>query len=81
MISASNRFLVRPLAHKSAPNFFGGSRPASLHLARPIPSERDLAEQFRVARTSVREAIQGLLSLGVIERRGNRSFVVEHLPR
>ncbi len=46
-----------------------------------IPSERDLAEQFRVARTSVREAIQGLLSLGVIERRGNRSFVVEHLPQ
>ncbi len=45
-----------------------------------VPSERDLSEQFRVARTSVREAMQGLLSLGVIERRGNRSYVVEHLP-
>jgi len=45
-----------------------------------VPSERDLSEQFGVARTSVREAMQGLLSLGVIERRGNRSFVVEHLP-
>ncbi len=45
-----------------------------------IPSERDLAEQFLVARTSVREALQGLLSIGVVERRGNRSFVVEHLP-
>jgi GntR family transcriptional regulator, transcriptional repressor for pyruvate dehydrogenase complex len=45
-----------------------------------VPSERDLAEQFHVARTSVREAMQGLLSLGVIERRGNRSFVPEHLP-
>lgn len=45
-----------------------------------IPSERDLSEQFRVARTSVREAIQGLVSLGVIERRGNRSFVAEQLP-
>lgn len=45
-----------------------------------MPSERDLAEQFRVARTSVREAMQGLLSLGVVERRGNRSFVAEHLP-
>ena len=42
-----------------------------------VPSERDLSEQFRVARTSVREAMQGLLSLGVIERRGNRSYVVE----
>lgn len=45
-----------------------------------VPSERDLSDQFGVARTSVREAMQGLLSIGVIERRGNRSFVVEHLP-
>jgi len=45
-----------------------------------MPSERDLSEQFHVARTSVREAIQGLVSLGVIERRGNRSYVAEHLP-
>jgi GntR family transcriptional repressor for pyruvate dehydrogenase complex len=45
-----------------------------------VPSERDLSEQFAVARTSVREAMQGLVSLGVIERRGNRSYVVEHLP-
>jgi len=45
-----------------------------------VPSERDLSEQFQVARTSVREAMQGLLSTGVIERRGNRSYVVEHLP-
>jgi len=39
-----------------------------------------LSDQFQVARTSVREAIQGLLSLGVIERRGNRTCVSEHLP-
>jgi GntR family transcriptional repressor for pyruvate dehydrogenase complex len=45
-----------------------------------IPSERELSDQFQVARTSVREAIQGLLSLGVIERRGNRTCVAEHLP-
>jgi GntR family transcriptional repressor for pyruvate dehydrogenase complex len=45
-----------------------------------MPSERLLSEQFRVARTSVREAIQGLLSLGVIERRGNRSYIAERLP-
>jgi GntR family transcriptional repressor for pyruvate dehydrogenase complex len=45
-----------------------------------VPSERDLSERFGVARTSVREAMQGLLSLGVIERKGNRVFVVEHLP-
>jgi GntR family transcriptional repressor for pyruvate dehydrogenase complex len=45
-----------------------------------IASERELSDQFQVARTSVREAIQGLLSLGVIERRGNRTCVSEHLP-
>lgn len=45
-----------------------------------LPSERELAEQFHVARTSVREAMQGLISLGVVERRGNRSLVTEHLP-
>lgn len=45
-----------------------------------MPSERDLSERFAVARTSVREAMQGLVSLGLVERRGNRSFVVERLP-
>jgi GntR family transcriptional repressor for pyruvate dehydrogenase complex len=45
-----------------------------------MPSERDLSERFQVARTSVREAMQGLVSLGVVERRGNRSYVAEHLP-
>lgn len=45
-----------------------------------MPSERDLSERFDVARTSVREAMQGLVSMGVVERRGNRSYVAEHLP-
>ena len=30
----------------------------------PIPAERQLCEQFGVARTSVREAIQGLMTAG-----------------
>lgn len=45
-----------------------------------VPSERALSEQFGVARTSVREAMQGLLSIGVIVRKGNRSYVAERLP-
>ncbi|MDZ7733249.1 MAG: FadR/GntR family transcriptional regulator [Acidimicrobiia bacterium] len=45
-----------------------------------VPSERQLTEQFGVARTSVREAMHGLVSLGVVERRGNRVFVAERLP-
>lgn len=45
-----------------------------------LPSERILSEQFGVARTSVREAMHGLVSLGVVVRRGNRSCVAERLP-
>lgn len=47
---------------------------------RQMPSERLLSEQFGVARTSIREAMQGLVSMGFVERRGNRAFVIEHLP-
>jgi GntR family transcriptional regulator, transcriptional repressor for pyruvate dehydrogenase complex len=45
-----------------------------------LPAERVLCEQFGVARTSVREALQQLVSLGIVERRGNRTSVVELLP-
>ena len=45
----------------------------------PLPAERVLADRFGVARTSIREAIQGLVALGVIERRGNRSYVAERV--
>jgi GntR family transcriptional repressor for pyruvate dehydrogenase complex len=51
-----------------------------LHPGAPLPAERVLAEQFGVARTSIREAIQGLVAIGLIERKGNRSFVVEQVP-
>ena len=46
----------------------------------PLPPERELCEQFGVARTSVREAIQGLVSAGHLVRRGNRPFVADQLP-
>jgi GntR family transcriptional repressor for pyruvate dehydrogenase complex len=55
-------------------------RSGSLLPGTPLPSERDLSEDFGVARTSVREAIQGLASLGLLEKRGNRSYVIERLP-
>ena len=57
-----------------------GIRSGSIVPGSPLPSERELSEQFDVARTSVREAVQGLLTLGLVEKRGNRSFVVERLP-
>jgi GntR family transcriptional regulator, transcriptional repressor for pyruvate dehydrogenase complex len=46
----------------------------------PVPAERSLSEQFGVARTSVREALQGLASMRLVERRGNRMYVAELLP-
>jgi len=45
-----------------------------------LPSERALCEEFGVARTSVREALQGLVSLGVITKRANRPYVSEQIP-
>jgi GntR family transcriptional repressor for pyruvate dehydrogenase complex len=44
-----------------------------------MPAERQLCEEFGVARTTVREAIQQLVSLGVVERRNSRLYVVEYL--
>jgi GntR family transcriptional repressor for pyruvate dehydrogenase complex len=46
----------------------------------PLPAERVLGERFGVARTSVREAIQGLVMAGYLERRGNRSVIAERIP-
>jgi GntR family transcriptional repressor for pyruvate dehydrogenase complex len=46
----------------------------------PLPAERILCQEFGVARPSVREAIQGLVIAGYVERRGNRSVVAERLP-
>lgn len=43
-----------------------------------LPSERDLAERFKVSRPTVREAMRGLSVLGVIEiRHGGGAFVTE----
>jgi GntR family transcriptional repressor for pyruvate dehydrogenase complex len=55
-------------------------RSGGLEPGMPLPSERDLSADFGVGRTSVREAIQGLASLGLLEKRGNRSYVIERLP-
>jgi GntR family transcriptional repressor for pyruvate dehydrogenase complex len=51
-----------------------------LPLGQRLPPERVLSEEFGVARTSVREAIQGLLSTGQLVRRANRIIVADQLP-
>ncbi len=55
-------------------------RSGELQAGERLPAERLLCEQFHVARTSVREAIQSLVSVGYLERRGNRPYVAERLP-
>jgi GntR family transcriptional repressor for pyruvate dehydrogenase complex len=44
-----------------------------------VPSERELGEGFRVGRSSVREALRMLESRGLIENRGNGTFVVSQV--
>ncbi|MCU1495753.1 MAG: putative GntR family transcriptional regulator [Acidimicrobiaceae bacterium] len=58
----------------------GAIRAGLLRPGECLPSERSLCEELGVARTSVREAIHGLLVTGAVERRGNRTFVAERLP-
>lgn len=42
-----------------------------------IPSERELCEKFVVSRTSVREALSGLISRGILERKSDGTYVRE----
>lgn len=70
----------RTLAEGVRESLLRGIKSGDLAPGSQLLSERLLCEQFAVARTSVREAIQGLVTLGLIERRGNRSYVVERLP-
>lgn len=55
-------------------------RSGALSPGAQLPREESLCHQFEVSRTSVREAIRDLITLGLVERRGNRAHVVEHLP-
>jgi GntR family transcriptional repressor for pyruvate dehydrogenase complex len=70
----------RTLAHEVRDRLYEAIKSGTLPPGAVIPSERSLCEDFAVARTSVREAIQGLFSLGLLERRGNRTVVAERLP-
>lgn len=44
----------------------------------PVPPERELVENYRVGRSSVREALRMLESQGLIEARGHSTFTVSH---
>ncbi len=42
-----------------------------------IPSEREFCEEFQVSRTSMREALKGLISMGILEKRSDGTYVRE----
>lgn len=70
----------RTVSQEIRDRLYEAIRAGALPPGAPLPSERSLCDDFNVARTSVREAIQGLVSLGLLERRGNRTYVGELLP-
>lgn len=43
-----------------------------------LPSEREFCESFQVSRTSIREALKGLISMGVLEKRSDGTYVREN---
>ncbi|HEV7679826.1 MAG TPA: FCD domain-containing protein [Candidatus Dormibacteraeota bacterium] len=70
----------RTVSQEVRDRLFEAIRSGALRPGAALPSERSLCDDFGVARTSVREAIQGLVSLGLLERRSNRTYVAELLP-
>jgi GntR family transcriptional repressor for pyruvate dehydrogenase complex len=54
----------------------------SLTVGSRLPTELELAEQFQVSRSSVREALKALEVLGVVEsHKGGGSFIVNNISR
>lgn len=50
-----------------------------VEIGQKIPNEFELGEQFGVGRSTVREAVKGLVTKGILEvRRGSGTFVVSH---
>ena len=48
-----------------------------VEVGQKIPNEFELAEQFGVGRSTIREAVKGLVSRGILEvRRGSGTYVV-----
>jgi GntR family transcriptional repressor for pyruvate dehydrogenase complex len=66
------------LAERVAEEILGGIRTNKVEPGSRIPSERELMEALGVGRSTIREAINGLAMLGVLEiRHGQGAFVVD----
>jgi len=68
----------RKLYQKVAEAMIADIRDGTVPVGAKLPSERDLAERFRVSRPTVREAMLALELKGLVEaRRGSGIFVVQ----
>ena len=66
----------RPLSETVKENFAGAIKTGAYAANEQLPTEHDLAVEFAVSRPIVREVLQGLRDLGLIQsRRGAGSFV------
>src|SRR3954466_10304810 len=64
------------VAEQVARNLLGRIRSRSVLPGQQLPTERDLAATLRVSRPSIREALRGLQTLGVLKtRQGGGVFV------
>jgi GntR family transcriptional repressor for pyruvate dehydrogenase complex len=71
-----HRIKRRRLHEDIVQQFHGLIRQGKLKHGERLPSERDLAERFKVSRSSVREAIRSLELQGlVVSRRGSGTFI------
>jgi GntR family transcriptional repressor for pyruvate dehydrogenase complex len=66
----------RTLGQAVSEEILGWIHGGDLRVGERLPSERELMQQFGVGRNTVREAIQGLVGLGVLDVRPGRGTVV-----
>lgn len=67
----------KPLSEQIEDELFYYILEKPIPVGEKIPNEFELGEQFKVGRSTVREAVKGLVSKGILEvRRGSGTFVV-----
>ncbi len=79
-MSSFSPVVRRSVADEVRQQLEGSIRGGILQPGDALANEESLCAQFNVSRQSVREALRDLVTLGLVERRGKRVFVVEHLP-
>src|SRR5919199_4451251 len=71
----------RSLAHDAAEHLKELIRSGTLQPGDKLPPERDLATRLGVSRPTLREAVRGLVIMGLLEtRHGAGTFVVRQAP-